>query len=550
MIRNLNIISYAQNYEDVILNRIFPSDFKGFYVDVGACHPLYDSVTNHFYINGWTGINIEPVKSSFQELLSARERDINLNFAVGSSNGNLDFFITESSANSTCNKSFGEKYEKDNKLVKSEKTSVYTLDYIWENHVNGQAVDFLKIDVEGFEKEVLLGADFTNVNPKVILLESTIPNSKKENFEEWEFLLKENYTFFYFDGLNRFYHRKDYCVDIPNVTLPPNVFDRFEIYSDYKNKQDIQQLQIENKEITKQLKNADVTLTEMQNGLVIKEKELIHAQDLLVEKEVSLTQAEGSLKDVGNNIGLKEQELTHAQELLAQQEIALREAAGSFKALEDNICRKDKELIHTQEILEIKEVALLEAAGSFKALEDNIGRKDKELIHTQEILAQQEIALREAAGSFEALKDNIGRKDKELIHAQELLAQQEIALKEAAGSFEALEDSIGRKDKELIYTQEILKIKEVELTKNNEYYKDIERVIGIKELHYQVLDAEWKSKDSEISVAYNSLKNSEECKNKELEAAIAYCSKLSEFLESKDDDIKHLISEIEKFKNK
>ena len=77
------VISYAQNFEDVMLNRVFADQTTGFYIDVGAMDPVLDSVTKTFYDRGWTGINIEPDARSFASVAAARERDINLNVAVG-----------------------------------------------------------------------------------------------------------------------------------------------------------------------------------------------------------------------------------------------------------------------------------------------------------------------------------------------------------------------------------------------------------------------------------------------------------------------------------
>lgn len=72
------MISYSQNFEDVILNRFFKNTNIGFYVDVGAHDPIIDSVTKHFYDKGWSGINIEPVNLAFKKLQAERKRDINL----------------------------------------------------------------------------------------------------------------------------------------------------------------------------------------------------------------------------------------------------------------------------------------------------------------------------------------------------------------------------------------------------------------------------------------------------------------------------------------
>src|SRR5579863_1685638 len=80
------MISYGQNREDVLLNRLFPADYKGFYIDVGANHPTQDSVTAHFYSRGWRGINVEP-SACYDQVAEARQRDINLQVAVSNRNG-------------------------------------------------------------------------------------------------------------------------------------------------------------------------------------------------------------------------------------------------------------------------------------------------------------------------------------------------------------------------------------------------------------------------------------------------------------------------------
>lgn len=70
------MISYAQNAEDVVLRRVFADVGEGFYVDVGACVPVDDSVTFHFYERGWSGVNVEPDPRFAAELSAERTRDV------------------------------------------------------------------------------------------------------------------------------------------------------------------------------------------------------------------------------------------------------------------------------------------------------------------------------------------------------------------------------------------------------------------------------------------------------------------------------------------
>lgn len=87
----MTFISYAQNFEDVLINRVFKHKAKGFYIDVGALHPTIDSVTKAFYDIGWSGINIEPIKEYYELVQEERPRDINLNIALSNIEDKLEF---------------------------------------------------------------------------------------------------------------------------------------------------------------------------------------------------------------------------------------------------------------------------------------------------------------------------------------------------------------------------------------------------------------------------------------------------------------------------
>ena len=89
----MTFISYAQNYEDVMLNRVFKDIDNGFYIDVGAWSPVLDSVTNAFYQKGWNGINIEPNIKFVSEFSQARQRDINLCICIGEQEKSTEMYF-------------------------------------------------------------------------------------------------------------------------------------------------------------------------------------------------------------------------------------------------------------------------------------------------------------------------------------------------------------------------------------------------------------------------------------------------------------------------
>lgn len=220
--------SYAQNYEDVMLWRALRHVRQGYYVDVGANDPTFDSVTYAFYLRGWRGINIEPMDTYYEALCRVRPGDINLPVAVGAEEGELTFYeVPETGISSAVAEAvFENKYLPGHQVIE-RKVPATTLNKIFEDYVHSQ-IHFLKIDVEGYENVVLQGLDLRRWRPWILVLEATIPNSKEQNPDfPHDALAASGYTFAYFDGLNRFYVAEEHAELLPAFAAPPNVFDYF-----------------------------------------------------------------------------------------------------------------------------------------------------------------------------------------------------------------------------------------------------------------------------------------------------------------------------------
>lgn len=229
----MSFISYAQNFEDVMLWRALKHVEIGFYIDVGANDPHQDSVTKAFYERGWRGINIEPVSQWFDKLVAERPRDINLQIAAGAQPGELILYELPDTGLSTLDRALAERHEAERGYQKIEHTvPVRTLTEICID-LHTSPIHFLKIDVEGAEKQVLEGVDFSILRPWIVLVESTLPNSQIEDYAEWEpILLTSNYEYVYFDGLNRFYVAQEHPELRDSFKIPPNVFDGFALSGD------------------------------------------------------------------------------------------------------------------------------------------------------------------------------------------------------------------------------------------------------------------------------------------------------------------------------
>jgi FkbM family methyltransferase len=224
------MISYAQNFEDVILARAFKGRTDGFYVDVGANDPVDNSVTKHFYELGWHGVNIDPVIACHRALTKDRPRDVNLCVAVGSTRSTLTLFDFDASGVSTFDPDSANYFRSRGMKSSERPVEVVPLRDLCERYCPGP-IDFMKIDVEGWELPVLEGGDWQRFRPRVLLVEATKPNSNDPNWERWEpFVLKQGYVFAYFDGLNRFYVAEEEQQLLPHFKFPPNVMDDFETY--------------------------------------------------------------------------------------------------------------------------------------------------------------------------------------------------------------------------------------------------------------------------------------------------------------------------------
>ena len=238
-------VSYAQNREDVVLARALrPDDRRGFWVDVGAGDPVLDSVTAAFAERGWRGVNVEPLPREHQRLCAARPADTNLRVALGARAGLGKLFVepTEKPQGpdpdgpidrgaSTMVAELAARYRADGQEFTPIEVPISTLAQVVADHVRGP-VDFLKVDVEGFEAEVLAGADWSSFRPRVVVMEATVPKSDEPAHQAWEpMLLEAGYRFAMFDGLNRFYAHADEPALLQTLAIPANVFDDFVPYA-------------------------------------------------------------------------------------------------------------------------------------------------------------------------------------------------------------------------------------------------------------------------------------------------------------------------------
>jgi FkbM family methyltransferase len=199
-------LSYAQNMEDYHLSLAFAGRTHGTYVDIGGGHPIADSVSFWFYERGWQGLVVEPQEALANLHRRLRPRDILVEAAVGKSPGEVEFHRVERlHALSTTVTEHAHAAAGYGARVSTSRVPCVSLADLCTEH-GLSTVDFLKIDVEGGERDVIAGADWRRFRPAVVVVEAVKPLTGEPAWQNWEPLLTSSgYRIALFDTLNRFY---------------------------------------------------------------------------------------------------------------------------------------------------------------------------------------------------------------------------------------------------------------------------------------------------------------------------------------------------------
>ena len=200
------IVSYAHesDKEDVILYHVLHDTKNIFYIDVGSNDPWTYSVTKLFYDKGACGINIDPNYRLMDITKKERPRDINLCVGVSEHAGHCKLYYQGGYLGGISTTVPENVIEADGM---TEVIDLLPLHEICRKYVpENKEIMFLKIDVEGAEKNVLESMDFTKYRPWIVLVESTLPGTDIPNYDQWEsILLGQGYHFVYEYGVNRYY---------------------------------------------------------------------------------------------------------------------------------------------------------------------------------------------------------------------------------------------------------------------------------------------------------------------------------------------------------
>ncbi|MEJ8847073.1 FkbM family methyltransferase [Variovorax rhizosphaerae] len=440
-------VSYAQNYEDVMLWRALRRVDHGFYIDAGAQSPETDSVTKAFSLLGWHGINIEPHPYYFEQLLNLRPRDVNLGVAVGETSGSLTMNLIEGSGLSTANEAFAEQHAAAGHAIRKHEVDMLTLTQVWEQHVPmGQPVHFLKVDVEGFERSVLAGNDWVRHRPWIVLVEATLPNTQIESHEEWEPILENaGYRFVYADGLNRFYVAFEHTELAEAFKYPPNVFDGFSTVLEASLREGELALRKDLDATQSALQQANEGVAVLVQGIDAERNALLQANERITvlvqgldaernagqqanERIAALSQSldaeRNALLQANERVAVLVQSLDEERNARQQAQAALQQAEVQVSDLSREVVALERSLYESNRRIEHAEVSLIQAHERAATLQAETVALGHEVAERQEMLER----VNRHASVVETQRDEALRQRDAITQQRDAITQQRDAI--------------------------------------------------------------------------------------------------------------------------
>lgn len=193
--------TYAMDGEDLAINKFIENKNNGFYVDIGAHHPIQRNNTNLLFQKGWKGINIDVNEFTIDLFKHLRPNDLNLQTAISDTDGEITFYFQKKfSQLNTTDKNIAKEHFNNN--FKEIQVKCQTIQNVLNSsNYKNQKIDFLNIDVEGAEMKVLNTLNFKIYDPTVICIEilgyrelnSKIREVKIKDNKIYKFLSDKNY---------------------------------------------------------------------------------------------------------------------------------------------------------------------------------------------------------------------------------------------------------------------------------------------------------------------------------------------------------------------
>ena len=191
------LYSHSQYGEDLIIDNFFKKKQFGVYMDIGANDPNILSSTKRFYLKGWRGVNVEPDSTVFKQLVKHRSCDQNLNIGIGLPGEQIFYKMNPSTLSTFCENIANDAVKNGYQIISKANVTLKPLSQVISDSFGETQIDFLSLDVEGYEIVVLMTNDWKRFRPTLLLVE--INRNKKEIYD---YLLEQNYQEIFTNGTN------------------------------------------------------------------------------------------------------------------------------------------------------------------------------------------------------------------------------------------------------------------------------------------------------------------------------------------------------------
>ena len=210
--------SYSQTGEDTIIEYLFDSIkiFKPSYLEIGTNQPKICNNTYSFYLKGCKGVCIEPDAKMINAIKRLRPNDTILNVGISSEeSGSALFYLFPETFNgwSTFSKDEAEIRKSESGIgYEIKQVELKNINSIIQEHFNPYP-NFISLDVEGLDLEILQSLNFDKYKPEVICVETIsfgyLTNTEKKLNSISEFMAQKEYAVYADTHINTIFCRKD-----------------------------------------------------------------------------------------------------------------------------------------------------------------------------------------------------------------------------------------------------------------------------------------------------------------------------------------------------
>lgn len=401
----MSIVSYAQNFEDVLLWRALHDVKGGRYIDVGAHDPFIDSVSLAFHNAGWRGVHVEPTPDYAARLREARPDDVVIEAAVSDTAGPIPFF--ELSGLSSGIRDIAAHHARSGHHSREILVNTVRLEHLL--NLTDEVVHWLKIDVEGMEGQVLKSWGNCPKRPWILVIEATFPNTQRPTHHLWiDEVTRRDYVKAFFDGLSCYFVHKDHEELVARLGAPANVFDAFSItpmhFAARPLREELDALGKRVEEERRQADEARATVDQMQQKLDAASQEQTRTLERLVAAEEQHRHALAAAAEYNRDAERRVAE-AHATASASLVELARLEERNA--QLQDRLDQTREVASRADERAGRLETELTRTKEAVKSAGDQLADARREAFEVRSTLVRAQLEREQASAAVEEMRTEL-----------------------------------------------------------------------------------------------------------------------------------------------